>query len=74
MSDQPVGTWTIIHSDGTSTAITTIRTGSGGTEPELVEDDNDNVLAFVFADGRVRAFPIMTVFEISFVPEEEEDE
>lgn len=71
--NEPIGTWTIIHSDGTSTTIKTERTGDlSKAEPNL-DDDEEDMLVFVYMDGRVRMFPLTTIFEISFVPENEDE-
>lgn len=69
--NDPAGTWTIIHGDGTATTIKTELMGSGKTDPEVISDDDvpDNVLAFGYQDGTLRVFPFHTIFEINFKPE-----
>jgi hypothetical protein len=69
--NDPPGTWTIIHSDGTTTTVKTELMGSGKTDPEVMSDGDtpDSILAFGYQDGTVRVFPFHTIFEINFKPE-----
>lgn len=71
-----VGTWAIIHTDGTPTYIKCERTGDPEkSEPNLIEDTDDfPAIIFEYMDGRIRVFPLYTMIEASFVPEGEDDE
>lgn len=69
MVDMEAGTWTIIHSDGNSVTIQTTESVGGKVVPEI-DGEDENVLAFFYPNGIVRIFPLATIFEINFVPEE----